>query len=1448
LLAIAFSLFFASEKVQTRVANSITQRLNNSFETEIEIGAAKIDLAGRIRLGAVLVKDHKQDTLFYLEELKLKLDELEGVLKGDYQFSSIFIDQPYLAVKTYPNESLTNLSQFIDKLKNTSKKAKPFLANIEVLVIEKARLSFVDLNTAKIFELEALNSTISSLLLDRQSFSGEIKQLDYQSSQLESLTALEGKVSFNPDQLLLRDFKGISPNGQIEGNLEVKTPTFAMDRLMEEGSILLEVTAANLSTALLETPALKLPASEFRWSGIAKGPLSKLHLSLNAQTDQNSRFDGELVLEYQKDDPMVVIGESISLEISPEDYDRYTSTFTTEASPLHQFNVEGLTAKGNLLYREDESLTSSLSLQINQAQLNAFVDIKKGNDAWNFSQQMRFEALGSGSLFTNLPQLAAIDGAVEINGTMADKQLVQLNGKSQFDKIQWNGISYHNLSMDWLKDAAILKLALNLNDKRVVLNGEMTQDLNTPDKKFLIKSDIAYLDLSAYGWTSPKDQVRLGTNLMFKGDNNALTEVRVEKTIIENKLEKSAFKDFSLFFSNVNGKKRVTQQGSDLFQFSLEGKFAYQNLPLLLEGAIREALLLPQISDIDTAEQFDFTLDLNKKTLQALYPAVETPNNIVLNGKVSAQEGASSLLFDLPYIVFRGYAIEGLSLNTSADKAKELTHFSADKLSGKNINISRVELITKEENETLKGRFKGQFGQQNINQFSLDFTYEQLLDKARFQLDQVSIDLEGDLWELDKNRNNLFVYDSTLNKITIDDIALSTKGQSLGINGQYLSKNNFSLALESSQLSLAKILPKGDKFNFEGSLSSTFSIEQGAEQQLLQTDIEIDRLVINGTHMGDFFLEAGGSSQLKTYQINTSLTKEGNTSLSGVGNIFIPSTTPRIDIDLALDQLDLSFLSALGKDKLTDVVGTLSGEMNLWGAWDDLKLRGEGSLSQWSMYIPSTNTRYAIADNTPIQFRDRFINFSETLLLEKNSDTFARLSGKLSHVNFKAWEMDLSLLSNRFLVYNRPEDESALFYGHGYLTGQARFSGPTKSLTLEVEGSTAEGTTLVIPWQEDKGLSDTSFIDYVNKGSETKEEVTTDITAIDEAFRGFEMIFDLDVNRNAAVEIVVDQSSGSTLSGRGSGNILIETNIDGKFNIWGDFIAYEGVYNFKNLGLIDKKFAVEQGGTIVWEGDPLEAQLNIEATYQVPGGANPALLVDNPNFNRKIPTNVGIQLVGNLIKPDDPVFDISFPNTTGIVVSEINYRLADQERRQLQAISLLSQGIFISDVSVSFQGITNNLYEKASDVFSTLLGANEGKLNVGLNYLQGEENPTLDLRTEDRIGLTLSTQISDRILINGKIGVPIDGVEQSVIVGDVQIDFILNETGSLKAKVFNRENDFRYLGDEFGYTQGMGMSYQVDFNTFQELLYKITSKASQSKEYDLKQPDTSGIDFINKEN
>ena len=341
---------------------------------------------------------------------------------------------------------------------------------------------------------------------------------------------------------------------------------------------------------------------------------------------------------------------------------------------------------------------------------------------------------------------------------------------------------------------------------------------------------------------------------------------------------------------------------------------------------------------------------------------------------------------------------------------------------------------------------------------------------------------------------------------------------------------------------------------------------------------------------------------------------------------------------------------------------------------------------------------------------------------------------------------------------------------------------------------------------------------------------------------------ELELTPDAAIGIVIDPETNSTLNGSGLGNLLMTYNTKGSFNMWGDFIATEGVYNFRNLGVLDKKFSLRPGGTVVWEGDPLGAQMDFEAVYAVPGGANPALLLDNPDFNRKIPTDVRIRLQGDLLRPDDPTFEIDFPTTGGAVVTELQYRLNDPQRSQLQALSLLSQGIFISDVGVSMQGLANNLYEKASDVFSSLLDENNEKLKVGVNYLQGDKSSPVDLVSEDRLGLTLSTQISDRILINGKIGVPVGGVEETLIVGNVQIDFILNEEGTLKAKVFNKENEFRFFGDQLGYTQGMGLNYQVDFDTFSELLNKIVKGAQENKQPTPTTFQEAGVNIVPKNN
>jgi hypothetical protein len=54
------------------------------------------------------------------------------------------------------------------------------------------------------------------------------------------------------------------------------------------------------------------------------------------------------------------------------------------------------------------------------------------------------------------------------------------------------------------------------------------------------------------------------------------------------------------------------------------------------------------------------------------------------------------------------------------------------------------------------------------------------------------------------------------------------------------------------------------------------------------------------------------------------------------------------------------------------------------------------------------------------------------------------------------------------------------------------------------------------------------------------------------------------------------------------------------------------------------------------------------------------------------------------------------------------------------------------------------------------------------------------------------------------------------------LQYLFNEDGTFRGKIFNRENEIQqFLGDVQGYIQGVGLSYQVDFNTFKQLKQKL---------------------------
>jgi hypothetical protein len=196
----------------------------------------------------------------------------------------------------------------------------------------------------------------------------------------------------------------------------------------------------------------------------------------------------------------------------------------------------------------------------------------------------------------------------------------------------------------------------------------------------------------------------------------------------------------------------------------------------------------------------------------------------------------------------------------------------------------------------------------------------------------------------------------------------------------------------------------------------------------------------------------------------------------------------------------------------------------------------------------------------------------------------------------------------------------------------------------------------------------------------------------------------------------------------------------------------------------------------------------------------------------------------------------------------LQYKLDDKDTRQIQALYLLSTGGFLSQDGVSQNQLSNNLFEKASSMFNDLFAGEDDKLQLGIEYVTGDNSNNPDFQTDARFGVSVSSKINDRITVNGKVGVPVGGITETAIVGDVEVQYRVNEDGTLNLRFFNKENDITYIGQGIGYTQGVGISYEVDFDTLKELINKIfknakIDKVTTNKSDDLHDSDLENIDL-----
>jgi hypothetical protein len=507
-------------------------------------------------------------------------------------------------------------------------------------------------------------------------------------------------------------------------------------------------------------------------------------------------------------------------------------------------------------------------------------------------------------------------------------------------------------------------------------------------------------------------------------------------------------------------------------------------------------------------------------------------------------------------------------------------------------------------------------------------------------------------------------------------------------------------------------------------------------------------------------------------------------------------------------------LSSLGGTVISNIRGFASGRANLSGGLENIDVNGRLFVDNAGLGIPYLNTDYMIENKAIVDVTEKKFIIRNAEIEDTKYHTKGKLDGSIGHVNFSDWSLDLNLDSNRILALDTKDSEDAAYFGTAFMDGEATITGPISKLFIQVDGKSESGTAIKIPINDAEASGDNNYIHFIS--ATDKYNFKKGIATSTKKYDGVELLFNFDITPEAEIEIILDRNSGHGMKGKGFGSLLFKINTLGKFNMWGDFQAYEGTYNFKYGGIINKQFTIKKGGSVVWEGDPMKAILNLEAVYKTT--ANPGLLYENSTINRKVDVEVVIGIKGNLSNPN-PEFNINFPTLSSAIKSEIQTNLDDKDVRQKQALVLLSTGNFLSNEGINQNSITNNLYEKVGDIFGSILNNSDDKITVGVDLVSADRNPGRE--TDGRVGVTISTKVNDRISVNGKLGVPVGGINESAIVGDVEIQYRVNEDGTLNLHVFNKENDINFIGQGIGYTQGIGLNYQVDFTTFKQLLHKI---------------------------
>ena len=1430
MLLVLTVIIFSIPSVQTWVAKKVTTNLNETYGTDINIKRLGLNWKGEVDIREVFIADHHHDTLIYSKEVQTNIISFQDLIQGQLGFGDISLDYAKLYIKTYKDEENDNLSIFAKKFDTGKPSTSPFslYSNYVALTNSKVKMTDENLENPEVFVLDNVNVVANNFRIDDSDVRANIKNLSLVSSWGISVKDMQADFSYTETNISLKDLDLETTESKVVGDVDLDYSKKGMSDFVNN-----VIITANLANSKIATNDLNSFYNEFGPDQLIlldtelKGTLNDFtanNLSLKTgDTNIQGDYTFKNILAPEKEYTIIASNHNISTNYF--DLRRFMPRVLGDVVPAELKELVSFNLSGNTSIIGNELVTkSNLISGIGQAS----VDLKMGNinnfEKAYYKGNVVLKDFNLGKV-ANTTSLGKMTANLDFDGSGFDKNNVNTEISGTVSSFAFEGYNYKNVVVSGNLKNPLFNGELSIDDPNLKLDFKGLIDASTETNHLDFEVDVEYAELNQLNLIKRDSISVFAGKVVVDMDGKTIDDVQgtinFSQTFYQNERDNFYFDDFTVTSSFEGPKRTIEINSPDIINGQISGEFLIEDIPNLFQNGIASiyANYIPQ--EVTTNQYIDYEFVVYNKIVDVFVPQLKLGDNTRLRGSVSSDESKFKLDFRSPEVIVLDNYISKLNIQVDNDNPLYNTYISADSVYAGIYNLKDVNIINKTLNDTMyvRSEFKGGEKKEDLFNLSLYHTINPA-GKSVIGVKKSDITYKNNIWYLNENNNNLnkVVFDDNFKEIRIDSLVLSHNEQLIQMAGVLRDSTYKDLKVRFKDVNIGDITPEIDSLRLKGNMNGKFDFLQKNGAYYPNSTVTIDDVNINEIPFGDLDLKIDGNEDLTKYRINTSLTNNNVKSINAVGEIDVSAKNPQIQLNVDLNQFNMQAFSPFGADVITDIRGLISGNAKVSGNYKSPDILGRFTMENSGLNIPFLNTDFNIENNAQIFVTKNKFEIARTNIKDTKYQTEGILYGNATHTNFGNWALDLHVEApERLLVLNTPPEEDALYYGTAFISGRADIKGPIDELVIDVEATTQRGTTFKIPISDTESISDDSFVHFLSP-KEKEARINGEAVLNDEP-KGLSLNFDLDINKNAEVEVVVDQQNNSTLKGRGAGILLIEINTNGKFQMYGDFQIYEGAFDFRYGGIIQRNIGVVPGGNITWDGAPEKANLSLNAIYKTQ--ANPSILLDNPSINRKIPVEVIVGLNGELAQPALK-FDIEFPNVSSTLKSELEYKLKTEEQKQNQSIFLLATGNFVNDNYGGSNVFAGTLADRVSSLVNDLFADQDGKFSLGVGYTVGDDTP--DKETADYVDLTISTKITERILINGKVGVPVGGANETSVAGDIEVQWLINDDGSLRMKFFNRQAALQFIGEDQIFEQGAGISYSVDFNTFQELMQKLFNK------------------------